>query len=112
MADRVGLKAWRERRKRQLSPRQQPPPCLVHVIQRWERSSTHESDLAPLRTSLHNKYVSSLRSSPFSGSDDVGASGEANVLVVHSPKSGVNFFNLGDFEKDMARAARRAKPQV
>ncbi|GAX86333.1 hypothetical protein CEUSTIGMA_g13745.t1, partial [Chlamydomonas eustigma] len=91
VVDRVGLKAWRDRRRSQLASagRQHEggrlPPCLVHVIK---------------------------RSSPFSGQDSVGATGEANVTVVHSPKSGVNFFSLGDFEQDMAKAARRTKLQV
>ena len=52
------------------------------------------------------------RSSPFSGQDNVSASGESGVTVVHSPKSGVNFFSLGDFEEDLGKAARRAKPQL
>jgi hypothetical protein len=34
--------------------------------------------------------------------------GESNVLVVHSPKSGVNFFNLGDFEGQMNTALERS----
>lgn len=36
------------------------------------------------------------------------AAGEQNVLVVHSPKSGVNFFNLGDFEGQMNYALERS----
>lgn len=53
MHDRVGLRAWRSRRRKQLLERGESltlPPCLVHVIS---------------------------RSSPFSGHDDVSKSGES-----------------------------------
>lgn len=89
VVDRIGLKAWRNRRRAQLAVRggkdSQLPPCLVHVIS---------------------------RSSPFSGADDVLATGEPNVTVVHSPKSGVSFFSLGDFEGHMQQAVNRARPLV
>lgn len=83
VVDRIGLKAWRNRRRRQLSTSaHSPPPALVHVIE---------------------------RSSPFSGDDDVEAAGECDVTVIRSPKSGVNFFNLGDFDSQMDRAYQRAR---
>jgi len=95
VVDRIGLKAWRDRRRRQslgglLSAHKpggvrasRPPPCLVHIIE---------------------------RSSPFSGADNPAATGEADVHVVRSPKSGVNFFDLGNFEQQFDAARRRARP--
>jgi hypothetical protein len=96
VVDRIGLKAWRDRRRRQalsgpLSPRAppgargapRPPPALVHIIE---------------------------RSSPFSGADNPAATGEADVHVVRSPKSGVNFFDLGDFDQHFDSSRRRARP--
>lgn len=109
--DRIGLKAWRDRRRRQAthasaSPHAppdaspngrssssarpagaggRPPPCLVHIIE---------------------------RSSPFSGVDDAAATGESDVHVVRSPKSGVNFFDLGDFDHQFDAARRRARPML
>ena len=93
VVDRIGLKAWRDRRRRlslasplSAPPRAAPappPPCLVHVI---------------------------ARSSPFSGADDPAAAGEAGVHVVRSPKSGVSFFSLGDFDRQFDAARRRARP--
>ncbi|PNH03908.1 hypothetical protein TSOC_009991 [Tetrabaena socialis] len=92
VVDRVGLKAWRDRRRVQMkhhvfngsaSPR--PPTCLVHVIE---------------------------RSSPFSGSDDMTATGESHILVVKSPRSGANFFDLGAFDDTMSLAAERATSQL
>lgn len=84
VVDRVGLTAWRQRRRQQhkLGRRgDRLPPCLVHIIE---------------------------RSSPFSGVDDAEEAGEAAVHIVRCPKSGVNFFDLGDFERQFAEAARRA----
>ncbi len=86
VVDRVGLKAWRTRRRAQrassssLSP--SLPPCLVHVIE---------------------------RSSPFSGADDC-AVGEKDVHVVRSPRSGANFLDLGEFTEQFNTARRRAQP--
>jgi hypothetical protein len=102
VVDRIGLKAWRNRRRRQGGahsssstlaappprggrPGRRPPPCLVHIIE---------------------------RSSPFSGSDDPAATGESEVHVVRSPKSGVNFFDLGDFDLQFDAARRRARPML
>ncbi|EFJ50631.1 hypothetical protein VOLCADRAFT_120607 [Volvox carteri f. nagariensis] len=91
VVDRVGLRAWRERRRSQLratngstAPRP-PPPCLVHVID---------------------------RSSPFSGLDDTTAMGESHIVVVKSPRSGANFFDLGSFEEHMEAARERARPHL
>jgi hypothetical protein len=87
MVDRVGLSAWRQRRRRQRhgtsnssSSSARVPPCLVHIIE---------------------------RSSPFSGADDAEAAGEEGVQVVRCPKSGVNFFDLGDFERQFEGAKQR-----
>lgn len=89
-ADRIGLKAWRDRRRQQILRGDRPgmklpPPCIVHVIN---------------------------RSSPFSGFDDVRATGEKNVTVVMSPKAGVNFFSLGEYDDHFQNAFRRARPLV
>lgn len=89
LVDRVGLHAWRNRRRSQALARghsaARVPPALVHVI---------------------------ARSSPFSGADDVQrmSSTEPNVHVVQSPKSEASFFSLGDFEYHMTAAKRRAQP--
>jgi hypothetical protein len=108
VVDRIGLKAWRDRRRQQwiggplfaghhssnaaaaavargARAAQRPPPCLVHIIE---------------------------RSSPFSGADDPAATGEVDVHVVRSPKSGVNFFDLGDFDQQFDGARRRARPMI
>jgi hypothetical protein len=90
MVDRVGLSAWRQRRRRQRQQQQHSssnsvPPCLVHIIE---------------------------RSSPFSGSDDAEASGEDGVQVVRCPKSGVNFFDLGDFDRQFSIARERASSSL
>lgn len=100
VVDRVGLAAWRQRRRQQAasgmavarsggSQTQQlgmaPPPCLVHIIE---------------------------RSSPFSGTDDADAAGESQIEVVRCPKSGVNFFDLGDFERQFEDARGRASTQL
>ncbi|PNW76990.1 hypothetical protein CHLRE_10g417750v5 [Chlamydomonas reinhardtii] len=91
VVDRVGLKAWRDRRRAQISKQLaagdgnaplRPPTCLVHVID---------------------------RSSPFSGFDDMTATGESHILVVKSPRSGANFFDLGSFGDTMAAAHERAR---
>uniref|UniRef100_A0A7S0WPM6 Patatin n=1 Tax=Chlamydomonas leiostraca TaxID=1034604 RepID=A0A7S0WPM6_9CHLO len=87
VVDRIGLAAWRDRRRSQLKAAglnpARVPPALVHVIS---------------------------RSSPFSGFDDVGALSEPQVCVVRSPKAGVNFFSLGDFEGHMSASRQRARP--
>ncbi|GLI64293.1 hypothetical protein VaNZ11_007477 [Volvox africanus] len=91
VVDRVGLKAWRDRRRAQIcqsakgpsSASRPPPPCLVHVID---------------------------RSSPFSGFDDTTAMGESSIVVIKSPRSGANFFDLGSFEAHMDAASNRARP--
>ncbi|GIL83781.1 hypothetical protein Vretimale_10462 [Volvox reticuliferus] len=90
VVDRVGLKAWRDRRRAQIksgkgpsSVARPPPPCLVHVID---------------------------RSSPFSGFDDTNAMGESSIMVIKSPRSGANFFDLGSFEEHMDAARNRARP--
>jgi hypothetical protein len=93
MVDRVGLSAWRERRRQQherqhgrpVSSSTSLPPCLVHIIE---------------------------RSSPFSGADDAEASGEERVQFVRCPKSGVNFFDLGDFERQFDIAKQRANTNL
>lgn len=38
--------------------------------------------------------------------------GERRVTVVRSPRSGVNFFDLGEFEEQMAAAYARAQPAM
>lgn len=93
VVDRVGLSAWRERRRQQherqhgqpVSSSASLPPCLVHIIE---------------------------RSSPFSGADDAEASGEERVQFVRCPKSGVNFFDLGDFERQFDIAKQRASTNL
>eukprot|EP00879_Flechtneria_rotunda_P002076 GHRR01002255.1.p1 GENE.GHRR01002255.1~~GHRR01002255.1.p1 ORF type:complete len:329 (+),score=124.55 GHRR01002255.1:736-1722(+) len=89
MVDRVGLAAWRQRRRQQqklLGRRTSPlPPCLVHVID---------------------------RSSPFSGFDNAEAIGESAVHIVKCPKSGVNFFDLGDFSRQFENARSRASTHL
>ena len=38
------------------------------------------------------------------------AAAHQNAVVVNSPKSGVNFFNLGDYEQQFEAARQRALP--
>jgi hypothetical protein len=38
--------------------------------------------------------------------------GERRVTVVRSPKSGVNFFSLGEFEDQLEMARVRAQPAI
>lgn len=52
------------------------------------------------------------RSSPFSGSDDTEAAGESSIHVVRCPKSGVNFFDLGNFEQQFSDAHQRASSRL
>jgi len=93
VADRIGLKAWQARccavafapealalQGPAASPRGRLP-CLVHAID---------------------------RSSKYSGSDVLGADGEGRVVVVRSPKSGVSFFNLGDYQGQFEAACERS----
>jgi hypothetical protein len=88
VVDRIGLSAWRQRRRQQQQFGRRSarlPPCLVHVIE---------------------------RSSPFSGCDDTEAAGESSIQVVRCPKSGVNFFDLGDFERQFTDAHQRASSRL
>lgn len=88
VVDRIGLAAWRQRRRQQQSRGhhgRRLPACLVHIIE---------------------------RSSPFSGSDDPEAAGESGIHVVRCPKSGVNFFDLGDFSSQFEEARGRALQQL
>lgn len=88
VVDRIGLSAWRQRRRQQQQFGRRSarlPPCLVHVIE---------------------------RSSPFSGSDDTEAAGESSIHVVRCPKSGVNFFDLGNFEQQFSDAHQRASSRL
>ena len=71
---------------------------------------SHKNVKLRLTPALRNALA--RRSSPFSGFDNAGATGEPNIHVVKSPKSGVNFFNLGDVEAGMQSAALRARPIV
>ncbi|CAL8469101.1 g8642 [Coccomyxa elongata] len=82
LVDRTGLSAWRKRRSLRGKG---VPPALIHLIQ---------------------------RSSNFSGNDDVEATGERRITVVRSPKSGVNFFSLGDFDLQFEAAYQRATPAM
>ncbi|MEW5318566.1 MAG: hypothetical protein WDW38_009779 [Sanguina aurantia] len=123
VVDRIGLRAWRDRRRLQISQQ------LLH-----ERSSQRPSSPSSSSSTLLSTISSSAsaaaaaastlllpppaivhvitRSSPFSGADDTAATGESNIVVIRSPKSGVNFFSLGNFEDQMSASYRRARPQV
>ncbi len=84
--DRIGLTGWRTRRRQQgrgMASTIAPPPAVVHLIR---------------------------RSSPFSGADDVEATGERRVTVVRSPKSGVSLWSLGDVGGQFEAARERAVP--
>ena len=89
VVDRVGLKAWRERRRRSnhsYALGGQPlPACLVHIIE---------------------------RSSPFSGCDDAAKAGEQAVHIVRSPKSGVSFFDLGQFSEQFNTSRQRSRTSI
>lgn len=83
--DRTALKAWRDTRREGLPWGRQPPPALVHLVE---------------------------RSSQLSGADDVAATGEKKITVCRSPKSGANFFALGNFEDQVSAAYARAQPAI
>eukprot|EP00775_Hariotina_reticulata_P004535 gene4535-4787_t len=88
VVDRIGLAAWRQRRRQQQDlngQRGRLPPCLVHIIE---------------------------RSSPFSGLDDPEAAGESDIQIVCCPKSGVNFFDLGAFDEQFDQARVRAQQHL
>ncbi|DBA83715.1 TPA: hypothetical protein ACH3X1_006252 [Trebouxia sp. C0004] len=83
--DRTALKAWRDARREGMQWGKQPPPALVHLVD---------------------------RSSQLSGADDVAATGEKKITVCRSPKSGANFFALGNFEDQVSAAYARAQPAI
>lgn len=102
MVDRMGLHPWRQHLRQQQEAEagrsapgsgggsdsgsgsgkvlQRPPPAILHLI---------------------------ARSSKFSGNDDVASTGEQRVTVIRSPRSNVNFFDLGEFEAQF-EAARQS----
>eukprot|EP00884_Botryococcus_braunii_P005983 jgi/Botrbrau1/15386/Bobra.43_2s0014.1 len=85
---RTGLKVWRDMRRQQMaedSAWTATPPVLLHLVE---------------------------RSSRFSGNDDVNASGEKDVLVVRSPRSGVSFFSLGNFGGQLESARLRTMQEL
>ncbi|GAB4823486.1 hypothetical protein N2152v2_010532 [Parachlorella kessleri] len=79
---RIGLELWRQGRYSG-SHAGTTPPAVVHLIS---------------------------RSSPFSGNDST--QGLQNATVLHAPKSGKSFFDLGDFETEFEGARRRALPML
>lgn len=86
--DRTALKAWREERRQNVGPlpwAKQPPHALIHLVD---------------------------RSSQMSGADDVEATGEKKITVCRSPKSGANFFALGNFDEQVAAAYDRAQSSI
>eukprot|EP00238_Polyblepharides_amylifera_P002808 CAMPEP_0196581734 /NCGR_PEP_ID=MMETSP1081-20130531/35280_1 /TAXON_ID=36882 /ORGANISM="Pyramimonas amylifera, Strain CCMP720" /LENGTH=224 /DNA_ID=CAMNT_0041902071 /DNA_START=150 /DNA_END=824 /DNA_ORIENTATION=- len=80
--DRVGLRAWRERRRTTGASFGPVPPVLAHVIE---------------------------RSSQFSGDDDIKQLllEEERVLFVRSPKSGLSLTSVGNYEADFQQVVRR-----
>ena len=50
------------------------------------------------------------RSSPWSGNDDTSGLQACNASVVYSPRSGVSFWDLGDYQQQFEEAHARAVP--
>ena len=109
VVDRTGLSAWRESRRvrraeggeaRQRRRRPTAPPTPVSSpSQQQQHEQGHAAALVHL---IH-------RSSQLSGSDDL-PEGRGDVLVVRSPRAGVSFFSLGDFDGQRDAARERAAP--
>lgn len=115
VVDRTGLSAWREsRRARRRSrggeiERQRSRPAAA----RRERASSFSSS-ASQQLEQEQQHPAALvhlihRSSQLSGNDDL-PEGRGDVLVVRSPRAGVSFFSLGDFDGQRDAARERAAP--
>lgn len=97
IVDRVGLKPWRDycRTRPDLKPNpfsflarkelDRAPDALVHLIS---------------------------RSSSFSGKDDMSKLGESRFSTFYSKKSGLNFFNMGDYDRQMMHTCEQASSLV
>eukprot|EP00887_Chlorella_sp_A99_P008071 scaffold12.g8071.t1 len=97
------------------------PPAVVHLIHRSSPFSGNDSTagLEPLRARaalpLRSAPGASLvdgraRASPPPPPPPPGPTAAANATVIHSPKSGRNFWDLGDFDKQFSAARDRALP--
>ena len=118
VVDRTGLSAWRESRRarrraegggiERLQQRSRP------VAARRERASSSSSPSSSASREQEQQHPAALvhlihRSSQLSGNDDL-PEGRGDVLVVRSPRAGVSFFSLGDFDGQRDAARERAAP--
>lgn len=84
--DRTGLKIWRGRSNQtNLTRPESMPPALVHLIS---------------------------RSSAFSGKEDARDPTAKKVFLLHSRKSGRNFFSFGDYNKEMLETYDNIIPSI
>lgn len=87
--DSIGLKAWRDRRRKQHKNKKKysPPAALVHVVK---------------------------RSSPVDAVSGSNSSGEANFAVLNQPKSSVNVISIADFQVtyDAEMVAKKMRSKV
>lgn len=116
VVDRTGLSAWRESRRvkgRAERRRHSPSPSsLAAVAARRERAASNASTSTSSAQQQHHPaaLVHLIhRSSQLSGNDNL-PEGRGDVLAVRSPRAGVSFFSLGDFDGQRDAARERAAP--
>ena len=119
VVDRTGLSAWREsrraRRRAVVGERQQQqrrrPAVALRERAASDASGCSSSSSSQEQQQQHPAALVHLihRSSQLSGNDDL-PEGRGDVLVVRSPRAGVSFFSLGDFDGQRAAARERAAP--
>lgn len=119
IVDRTGLSAWRESRRARRraggggiegQQQQRSRPAAA----RRERASSSSSSSSSASQEQEQQHPAALvhlihRSSQLSGNDDL-PEGRGDVLVVRSPRAGVSFFSLGDFDGQRDAARERAAP--
>ncbi|GMH33314.1 hypothetical protein BSKO_01148 [Bryopsis sp. KO-2023] len=98
--DRIGLKLWRNHRRSLLEASNNSKPSA-------SPSDWFSKSKSPASVPDALVHVIS-RSSPFSGTDDITKSGERRVAYLESSKSGVNFFDIGDYKGQMMATRDRA----
>lgn len=91
--DRIGLKPWRDYCRARADLNASP----------WNFFNTKESNRVPDAV-VH--LIS--RSSPFSGSDDLAQLREPRFSTFYSQKSGMSFFDMGDYGGQMMDTCERA----
>jgi predicted acylesterase/phospholipase RssA len=129
VVDRTGLSAWREKKRSSRRPSLvgsssssaaaaavAPLAAAAAATARRERAASSASASSSSSSSTQHpaQHPAALvhlihRSSQLSGNDDL-PEGRGDVLVVRSPRAGVSFFSLGDFDGQRDAARERAAP--